>query len=108
MSAAVTRGALLTLIALTWGCETRTPTTPSVSPDSAPVVMPAAARGFTLSGIVYESTREGGRPLAGASLDISVDYQARLPVTTTDSDGRYSFIGSSSTEVERASGESGL
>ena len=95
MSSAVTLGALLTMIALTWGCETRTPITPSVSPNSAAVVMPSAATGFTLSGTVYESTREGRRPLAGASLDISIDYQARLPVTTTDVDGRYSFVGAS-------------
>ena len=88
--------ALLSIIALTWGCETRTPTTPSVSPGSAAVVMPSAATGFTLSGTVYESTRAGRRPLAGIPLDISIDYQQRSPATTTDSDGRYRFVGASS------------
>ena len=87
--------ALLSITALTWGCETRTPITPSVPPDSGAVVMPSAAPGFTLSGTVYESTRDGRRPLAGAPLDISLDYQARSPITTTDADGRYSFMGSS-------------
>ena len=50
MSAAVTRGALLTMIALTWGCETRTPITPSVSTNSAAVAMPSAASGFYTQG----------------------------------------------------------
>ncbi len=94
MSAAVIRGALLAIIALTPGCDTRTPITPSTSP-AADSAVPSAERMPTLTGTVYEATREGRRPLAGIPLDISVDYQQRSPVTTTDADGQYRFFGSS-------------
>ena len=98
MSAAVIRGALLAVIALTPGCDTRTPITPSASP-AADFVVPSAVPMFTLTGTVYEATREGRRPLAGIPLDISVDYQQRSPVTTTDADGQFRFVGSSSEKL---------
>ena len=54
---------------------------------------------FTLTGTVYESKRDGRRPVAGVPLDISVDYQSRSPRTTTDAEGRYRFTGSSSEKL---------
>jgi hypothetical protein len=87
------------MIALTWSCDSRTPIAPSTSPAPDDAVLPSAAPIFTLTGTVYESTREGRRPLAGIPLDISADYQQRSPVTTTDSDGRYRFVGSSSEKL---------
>jgi len=58
------------------------PTTPSLAP-------PPPSRQFTLSGVVYEHTAAGVRPLAGVPLDISqpgTSHRARL---TSTAEGRY-------------------
>jgi hypothetical protein len=98
MSSAVLRNVLLASIVCNLGCEDRHPSAPSASAAGSQV-RPAPPGVFTLSGIVYESTRDGRRPLAGIPLDISVDYQSRSPMTATDAEGRYRFSGSSSDKL---------
>ena len=96
MSRAALGSVLLAAIVFTLGCEDRTPVAPSLSPAAGSPALPAV---FTLTGTVYESTRDGRRPVAGLPLDISVDYQSRSPVTTTDAEGHYRFTGSSSEKL---------
>ena len=76
------------------GCD-RGPATPLASSPAAPTPVATASPlpPFTLSGTVYESTASGLKPLAGAPLDISVEYQSWPPKTTTDAEGRYSLSG---------------
>ena len=74
------------------GCDRR-PATPLASSPAAPTPVATASPlpPFTLSGTVYESTASGLKPLAGAPVDISVEYQSWPPKTTTDAEGRYSL-----------------
>jgi Carboxypeptidase regulatory-like domain len=69
----------LTLMA---GCgdTPMTPSPPTLSPPSAQ---------FTLSGVVYEHTPAGVRPLAGVPLDISQPGTSRRARLTSDAEGRY-------------------
>ena len=55
-----------------------------------PVVTASPLPPFTLSWVcfLYESTASGLKPLAGAPLDISVEYQSWPPKTTTDAEGK--------------------
>jgi hypothetical protein len=96
MSPAAPRIALLAAIVFTSACEDRTPVAPSPSPSVSSRDLPTPSAMFLLTGTVYESTREGRRPLAGMPLDISVEYQSWPPRATTDADGRYRFSASSS------------
>jgi hypothetical protein len=84
----------LTLMAGACNESQRPPTTPSTTPtipSPSPSEAPPQNGAFTLSGVVYEITREGRRPLAGVPLDVSVEYQQRPPKVTSDSEGRYSL-----------------
>jgi hypothetical protein len=67
------------LVLLGTACQhtTPAPTTPSPTAPSS------------LSGVVYESTSGGRRPLAGAGIDVSPEDQQWSPETTTDADGHY-------------------
>jgi hypothetical protein len=70
------------LVVLVAACDgTRTPTTSSPTP---PPVTP-----LTLTGVVYEYTAEGRRPLAGAAIDVSAEYQSYSPKVFSDAEGRY-------------------
>ena len=66
--------------------ETRSPVAPS---SPAPASSPLAPVTFTLTGVVYEATAGGRRPLAGVGLDISVEYQSWPPRVFSDATGRY-------------------
>ena len=66
--------------------ETRSPVAPS---SPAPVSSPSAPVSFTLTGVVYEATTAGRRPLAGVGLDVSVEYQSWPPKVFSDTTGRY-------------------
>ena len=99
MSSAVLRSMLLAAIVFTLACEDRTPVAPSPSPAARSPALPTPSAMFTLTGTVYESTRDGRRPLAGIPLDISVDYQSWPPRATTDAEGRYRFSASSSEKL---------
>jgi hypothetical protein len=85
----MTRVLIIGLALLATGCSgTPTPAT-SPSPQSPVPGAPAPPQGTTISGVVYESTPEGLRPLPGVGLDISVEYQSWPPMVTTDNEGRY-------------------
>ena len=45
----------------------------------------------TLSGVVFETTPEGRRPVAGALVGLGGDNDPWLAGVTTDADGRYLF-----------------
>jgi hypothetical protein len=45
--------------------------------------------GVTVTGIVYEVTTDGRRPLADAGVDISPEYQSWPPTLVTDANGRF-------------------
>lgn len=78
------------LAVLLAGCDgTRTPTVPSPTPPSATATPPT----LTLTGVVYEYTAEGRRPLAGAGIDVSAEYQSFPPKAFSDSEGRYALPG---------------
>lgn len=86
------------LIACAAACDERRPAgpspVPSLDPPSLPSLpAPAPPSLFTLSGVVYESTPEGLRPLADAPLDVSAEYQSHNPRTISDSQGRYRISG---------------
>jgi hypothetical protein len=76
-------GAIVLGVACT---ETRSPVAPSspaaASSSAAPVT-------FTLTGVVYEATAAGRRPLARVGLDVSVEYQSWPPRVFSDATGRY-------------------
>jgi hypothetical protein len=76
----------------TIACDDATPIRPS-SVRPPPSQTAQLSSGARLSGVVYEATTEGLRPLAGVPLDISVEYQAWPPLTTSDGAGRYSVSG---------------
>jgi hypothetical protein len=42
-----------------------------------------------LIGVVYEVTARGRRPLAGVRLDISPEYQSRVPITESNAEGQF-------------------
>ena len=67
----------------------RLPTAPNSAsnPPLATVAPPVPA----VSGVVYESTAAGRRPLADVPLDISLEYQSWPAKVTTDADGRYTW-----------------
>ena len=62
------------------------PSTPTAAPSPAPT-------STTVTGIVYESTADGRRPLAGVAIDISVEYQSWPAQTSSAADGRYAWNG---------------
>jgi len=91
---------LVVMSVVTSGACNQAPTAPDAtnSPSSPPAgSQPASTQSpappFTLSGVVYESTADGLRPLAGIPLDVSVEYQQWPPKVTSDSQGRYSVSG---------------
>jgi hypothetical protein len=83
------------LIVCAAACDERRPAGPSPVPSSDPSSLqaPALPSLFTLSGVVYESTPEGLRPLADAPLEVSVEYPPMPTSTTSDSQGRYRISG---------------
>ena len=81
------RLSVLGAIVLAVACnETRSPVAPS---SPAPGSSPPAPVSFTLTGVVYEATAAGRRPLSGVGLDVSVEYQSWPPNVFSDSTGRY-------------------
>lgn len=65
------------------------PVAPSAIPSSpAAPPTPAAA---AVRGIVYEVTTDERRPLFGAGVDISPEYQSWPPTFVTDADGRFAL-----------------
>jgi hypothetical protein len=83
--------ALAAVVLLATACgETRPPFEPSPSP-SAPITPPPLDI-LAVTGVVYESTDAGRRPLADVAIDISVEYQSWPTTTRTDADGRYKQI----------------
>ena len=83
--------ALLTVIALAAACSEsrRMPSAPSPMPTASPVPLPPS----DVTGIVYEMTSAGARPLAGVGIDMSPEYQSWPPTVMTDAEGRYSVPG---------------
>jgi hypothetical protein len=83
---------LVSVVVLAIGCRNGSPTSPGAD---APVVPAgtAVAVNSSLSGVVYESTPAGLRPLAGVPLDVSVEYQSWSPRVTSDAQGRYALPG---------------
>jgi len=69
---------------------------PPLTP-SAPLVpmQPSPPAAFTLSGVVYEISVDGRRPVADAQIDVSVEYQSWPPKTVSDAEGRYRISGMS-------------
>ena len=65
-----TVASLVVLAAALSGCSSdqRNP----VAPSSATPASPAGGGTFTLSGMVFESTREGRSPLAGARVEVAI------------------------------------
>ena len=80
----------VSLLAVTCS-ETQRPAAPSSSPPT--VTQPAPPAMFDVTGVVYESTATGRRPLADVGIDISVEYQSWPARTTTGADGRYRWPG---------------
>jgi hypothetical protein len=68
------------------------PLAPSTPPRSSGTI-PSPAPIFNITGVVYDSTADGHRPLPGVAIDISVEYQSWPPTITTDSAGRYRAAG---------------
>lgn len=68
------------------------PLAPSPLPPSS-VTIPPAAPIFNITGVVYDVTADGRRPLPGVAIDISVEYQSWPPTITTDAEGRYRAFG---------------
>jgi hypothetical protein len=85
----------LAVVVLASGCSDsrRTPSTPSplATAGSPGVVAASSLPRVEVTGVVYEMTVQGPRPLPGVSLDMSVEYQSWPPRATTDADGRYSL-----------------
>jgi len=73
----------LALVASACDEDTRSQLT---APSSSTVTTSGAS---TVSGVVYEATAGGLRPLAGVGIDASPDYQSHSPRTTSTADGRY-------------------
>lgn len=65
--------------------EPRTPSAPSVTPP--PTGNPVTQQ--VVRGVVYEVDANGRRPLAGAGVDISPEFQSWPPSMFTDQDGRF-------------------
>ena len=64
------------------------PLTPSTAPPSS-VTVPPVAPISNITGVVYDSTTGGRRPLPDVAIDISVELQSWPPTITTDTEGRY-------------------
>ena len=73
-------------------CHDKVPTAPAVPNSENPLSSLIPTSLFTLSGVVYESTADGVRPLAGVPLDVSVEYQQWPPKVTSDNEGGYAVI----------------
>ena len=79
------------LVLFVAACDgTRAPTAPTASPSSATPSNPTPSL-LTLTGVVYEHTAQGRRPLAAAGIDVSAEYQSFQPKAFSDSEGRYSL-----------------
>lgn len=76
--------------------EPRPPTAPSPTQAPPATNAPAPTPQVTLTGVVYESTAAGRRPLPDVPLDLSVEYQSWPPSLTTDANGRYTWLGNGS------------
>ena len=76
------------------GCrDTRSlPLAPSTPPPSSATVPPAAPIN-NITGVVYDTTAAGRRPLPDVAIDISVEYQSWPPTITSDAEGRYRATG---------------
>ena len=68
------------------------PLAPSTPPPSS-VTIPPAAPILNVTGVVYDTTADGPRPLPGVAIDISVEYQSWPPTITSDAEGRYRDTG---------------
>ena len=79
---------VLILLALACGGEPIAPVAPSAS-----IATPPQPTISAITGVVYESTANGRRPLVGVGIDISVEYQSWPAQTTSGSDGRYTWMG---------------
>ena len=62
---------------------------PTVLPPPQPLPQPP----LTLSGVVYEHSSSGVRPLAGVALDVSPPGAQHTSQVTIDGDGRYHLAG---------------
>ena len=73
-------------------CDSSTPTPPAL--PSAPTPAPSAPTpvGFSLSGVVFEGTSAGPRPVLGGHVNFSVDSRPEGSVFV-DSSGRYTISG---------------
>ena len=99
----------LALVGLLAGCNGG-PTNPSTIQQSSmlssspspptPTPGPPPDPKTTLSGVVYEHTFDGRRPVAGAHLDVSRFAQSWSPQTTSDAEGRYQVSGLSGPDVK--------
>jgi hypothetical protein len=65
------------------------PTAPSPSATSNAFAPSTSVNAFAVSGVVYEATPGGLRPLAGVGIDASPDYQSHTPQAASTADGRY-------------------
>jgi hypothetical protein len=85
---------VVTVAASAVACNKTMPTAPTATNSQTPpsASTPALSAPFTLSGVVYESTADGVRPLAGVPLDVSVEYQQWPPKVISDNQGRYSVV----------------
>jgi hypothetical protein len=85
------RRVLVTSVVMLLAAACRGPQPSPVAPSaisSLPAGPPTPA-GVTVRGIVYEVTADGRRPLPGAGVDISPEYQSWAPTIVTDADGRF-------------------
>ena len=79
----------LGIVLLALACsETRSPVGPSPPAPSASPIPPLPTLTH-VSGVVYEVTSGGRRPLAGVQLDISPEYQSNFPITESNAEGQF-------------------
>ncbi len=79
---------LAAVVLLATACgDTRPPVEPS--PNPSPPITPPPVGNLSVTGVVYESTGAGRRPLGDVAIDISVEYQSWPATIRTDADGRY-------------------
>jgi hypothetical protein len=87
----------LILLAAACGEPPRSPVAPSAPLPPNSTTLPPTPAQFNITGVVYETSADGRRPLAGVGIDVSVEYQSWRPQTTSDAEGRYSISGMSPT-----------
>lgn len=81
----------LALLGTACGETARTPSAPSRPLTAAGAAPSPSTPNSAVTGVVYEVTAAGRRPLGGVGIDMSAGYQSWPPQVTTDGDGRYTF-----------------